>query len=131
MSLLPGWLLLYLLGDLALLVGSLLLLLIGCLACQRLLPQMSDKDPGWIVIDEWAGQWLCLAIVAPVAGSGWLGVVLAFAAFRLFDISKLWPVSLFERLGPPWWSIMADDIAAGLLGGLLVVVLTDLGGWHA
>jgi len=130
-SLLPGWLLLYLLGDLALLVGSLLLLLIGCLACQRLLPQMSDKDPGWIVIDEWAGQWLCLAIVAPVAGSGWLGVVLAFAAFRLFDISKLWPVSLFERLGPPWWSIMADDIAAGLLGGLLVVVLTDLGGWHA
>lgn len=122
-SLLPGWLLLDHFGMAALIAGSLLLLALGCFACYRLLPQLADKDPGWIVIDEWAGQWLCLALVAPVLGSGWLTVVAAFAAFRLFDVSKLWPVSVFERLGPPWWSIMADDMAAGLLGGAVVAVL--------
>ncbi|HXH71399.1 MAG TPA: phosphatidylglycerophosphatase A [Mariprofundaceae bacterium] len=122
-SLAPGWLLLKGLGVAALLAGSLLLLAAGCFACYRLLPQLADKDPGWIVIDEWAGQWFCLMLVSTVLGSGWLAVLAAFAAFRLFDVSKLWPVSVFERLGPPWWSIMADDMAAGFLGGVLVAVL--------
>ena len=47
---------------------------------------------------------------------------LAFALFRLFDIVKPWPISAAERL-PGGLGIMADDVLAGLLAGILVVIL--------
>jgi phosphatidylglycerophosphatase A len=51
---------------------------------------------------------------------------LAFALFRLFDISKLWPVSAAERLRGGL-GIMADDLVAGLIAGLIVAVLDNVG----
>jgi phosphatidylglycerophosphatase A len=47
-------------------------------------------------------------------------IITAFLAFRLFDIWKPWPISILEHRGPAWWTIMADDVAAGLMGGALV-----------
>jgi phosphatidylglycerophosphatase A len=121
-SLLPAWLLLELSGVSGLFLASSLILIIGCLVCFLVLPSMAEKDPGWIVIDEWAGQWLCLAMVAGALGTGWLAFVVSFAAFRLLDIFKPCPISYFEHWGPPWWSIMADDVAAAVLGGGVVIV---------
>jgi len=128
-SLLPAWLLIEFFGVTALLVATVVVTWLGCAVCARLLPQMSgDHDPGWIVIDEWAGQWLAMVLLADWLPDGlWLALV-AFVAFRLFDIVKPWPISAIERLGPDWWSIMADDLAAGLLGALLVMALLVGGG---
>jgi len=128
-SLPPAWLLLHFFGPFGLLVAALLVWIIGCLVCAWVLPQMSDKDPGWIVIDEWAGQWLCLALPAFQMGDGALVFVLAFITFRVLDIMKLWPVSLAERIGAPWWSIMADDVVAGAIGGATVLVISLTPGW--
>ena len=62
------------------------------------------------------------------AGAGFapLGLLLAFALFRLFDISKPPPVSTLERL-PGGFGIMADDVAAGILaaGGLALLARLD------
>jgi len=128
-SLPPAWLLLYFFGPFTLLIAGLLVWLLGCLVCVRVLPLMPDKDPGWIVIDEWAGQWLCLALLAMWMGSSMLVIMLAFMAFRLLDIFKPWPISLAERLGPPWWSIMADDVLAGVIGAGLIIAAGVMAGW--
>lgn len=125
----PAWLLLHFSGSAGLLVASLLAWVIGCLVCASVLPRMTDKDPGWIVIDEWAGQWLCLALISFRMGDGVVAFVLAFVAFRALDILKPWPVSLAERVGPPWWSIMADDMLAGLIGGAVIVAGVMMTGW--
>lgn len=125
-ALLPGYGLLMAFGPWSLIAASAGLLVVGCVACARVLPTLADKDPGWIVIDEWAGQWLCLGLGALSGGAPWPILVLSFAAFRLLDILKPWPISWLERLGPPWWSIMADDIAAGAIGGGVVAII---GGW--
>jgi len=130
-SLLPAVLLLQWCGASAVLIGSLLFLALGCIACYFLLPTLTDKDPGWIVIDEWAGQWLCLALVAMLVGNLWLAALISFAAFRLFDITKPWPVSALEKIGPPWWSIMADDMGAGLWGAAAVALLYAAWRWIA
>jgi phosphatidylglycerophosphatase A len=126
-SLLPGWLLLYFTGLFGLACGIIVVSLLGFLVCAKVLPTLKNQDPGWIVIDEWAGQWLCLLICAPfLSVASWLLVVAAFVLFRLFDILKPWPIRPLEHWGSPWWSIMVDDLAAGALGGALMAAAAGI-----
>jgi len=125
----PAWLLIELLGISGLLIASLLLLVLGCWICANVLKQIPDKDPGWIVIDEWVGLWLNMVLLAFVLGTGPLVYLMAFISFRLFDILKPWPICYIETLGPPWWSIMADDVAAGLIGAGVVIAAASMFGF--
>jgi phosphatidylglycerophosphatase A len=42
-------------------------------------------------------------------------VVLGFALFRLFDITKPWPIGVIDRRVRGGLGVMLDDVAAGLL----------------
>jgi len=101
-------------GLAALAWGWLVLLALACWSTWRLLPALHERDPQWIVIDEWLGQWLALAATALWLGPSLLAFGLAFALFRFFDIVKPGPVRMAERMGPAWWAIHADDLVAGL-----------------
>jgi phosphatidylglycerophosphatase A len=110
-----------------LLAGGAAVAAVGGTACIRAATGMgwlgSEKgdhdDPGWIVIDEIAGQMIALlALPRP----GWMGVALAFALFRLFDIWKPGPVGWADRRGGAV-GVMADDVLAGLAAGAVVYVL--------
>ena len=85
-------------------------------ACGGEAARRGGGDPGAIVADEIAGQWLALALVAAVAARPptLLETAASFALFRLFDIAKPWPIGRLERL-PGGWGIVADDLAAGLV----------------
>jgi phosphatidylglycerophosphatase A len=74
------------------------------------------------VLDEVAGQWLALAVVALLRSRppDQRDLVAAFLLFRLFDVAKPWPIRKLERL-PGGWGIVADDLAAALAAGLLVL----------
>lgn len=74
------------------------------------------KDPGLVVIDEVLGVWLTLAGATHL---NWKSVAIGFVLFRLFDIWKPWPVRRFEAL-PGGYGIVADDLAAGVLGALVL-----------
>lgn len=82
---------------------------IGVWACGRTARDFGDEDPAAIVWDEFAG--FLLAMTA--APAGWVWVLAGFAAFRLFDIWKPWPIGAAERLRPPGIGIMLDDLLAG------------------
>ena len=75
-----------------------------------------DADPGWVVIDEVAGQLVALLGLAAVTLPG---VLAAFALFRLLDVWKPGPVGWADRR-PGAFGIMADDLIAG---GMAAVVL--------
>ena len=79
------------------------------------------KDPQFVVVDESAGVLLALFLVRD---AGWLALIAAVLGFRLFDIWKPWPIHALESLRPAGLGIMADDIAAGLVAGLLVLAGT-------
>ncbi|MDE2134188.1 MAG: phosphatidylglycerophosphatase A [Alphaproteobacteria bacterium] len=79
-------------------------------------------DPSECVIDEVAGQWVACTF-APL--TLW-GFALAFLAFRLFDMTKLWPVSAAEKLAGGV-GIVADDIVAGAMAGVIVFLLAHFG----
>ncbi len=76
-----------------------------------------EGDPGWVVIDEFAGQWITLAAL-PRPGTG--GLLIAFILFRLFDITKLGPVGWADRRHGAF-GIMADDVIAGLVAAAVLI----------
>jgi phosphatidylglycerophosphatase A len=93
----------------ALLAGILLTLVFGIPAATVVERQSGRHDPGFVVIDEVAGQWITL-LFSPV---DWRHALIALVLFRLFDIVKPFPVRRIERL-PAGWGIVFDDVAAGL-----------------
>jgi phosphatidylglycerophosphatase A len=78
-----------------------------------------DADPGWIVIDEIAGQMLALLALHRLS---LIGLGAAFALFRLFDITKPGPIGWADRQTGPA-GIMADDLLAGAAAALILVLL--------
>jgi phosphatidylglycerophosphatase A len=108
---------LWVLGPVWLVTLSCAALALGWQACKHL--PNADEDPGWVVIDEVAGQWLALAF-APLTLWGSLA---AFGLFRLFDIWKPWPVSWADQRLEGAASIMLDDMLAGCYAALILVGL--------
>jgi phosphatidylglycerophosphatase A len=94
---------------LALGIGIALTLILGVPAATIAEREAGGHDPGFVVIDEVAGQWITL-LGSPF---DWRHGVIALVLFRLFDITKPFPVRRFERL-PGGWGIVFDDVAAGL-----------------
>jgi phosphatidylglycerophosphatase A len=88
---------------------------LGLWVSSRVAAHSSEKDPSEVVIDELAGQWLTLAGLPntpAMIGAG-------FLIFRLLDITKPPPLRRLERL-PGGLGIMCDDLAAGLIGRLVL-----------
>jgi phosphatidylglycerophosphatase A len=75
-------------------------------------------DPGFVVIDEVAGQCVTLAVTPVDVGHAFA----AFLLFRFFDIVKPWPIRRLERF-PGGVGIMLDDLGAGALGLLFMLAL--------
>ncbi|NBO18797.1 MAG: phosphatidylglycerophosphatase A, partial [Proteobacteria bacterium] len=74
----------------------------------------SGEDPGEIVVDEVAGQWLLLSAFSATGPA----YIIGFVLFRAFDIVKPWPISLADRKIHGGFGVMFDDILAGLLPAL-------------
>jgi len=71
---------------------------------------MDSPDAGPIVIDEIVGMFITLTL-APAHPLAWF---LGFLLFRLFDITKPFPVSWFDQRIHGGIGIMMDDVVAGI-----------------
>lgn len=102
---------------------------LGIKAIAADMAETGTHDPSWIVIDEVAGQWIALLPVAfgawraevPVTAL-WPGIVVAFLAFRLFDIWKPGPIGTADARDDAT-GVMLDDIWAGAFAAVVVIVL--------
>src|SRR5689334_23792946 len=103
---------------------SVLVTLVGISASTVVARESGIKDPGFVVIDEVAGQMLPL-IIAPLR---WKYLLLSLILFRCFDILKPPPLRALERL-PEGIGIMLDDVGAGLYS--LVIMAIALKFWPA
>jgi len=83
--------------------------LISIPVCSRAAARLGRKDPGQVVLDEIAAFPIVFFAVPLDLTTG----VIGFIWFRLFDITKPWPMKRLERL-PGGLGIVADDVAAGV-----------------
>ncbi|GHD74629.1 phosphatidylglycerophosphatase A family protein [Vogesella fluminis] len=107
-------------GMLALL--TLPLFLLGIWLCDVTGRALGVADSGHIVWDEIVAMLLVLALV-PATPLWWL---LAFAAFRLFDIVKPWPIRWLDRHVHGGFGVMLDDAIAALFATLLLRLIPML-----
>ena len=94
---------------LALLAGIALSLLLGIPAATIVARESGRHDPQIVVIDEVAGQWIALI----GSRADWRHALIALVLFRLFDMTKPFPLRQLEKL-PAGWGIVLDDVGAGL-----------------
>ena len=115
-------------GPYVLMLGILVTFVAGVWATLIETAGSDNHDPSEIVIDEVAGQWVALlpvSIGAAHADVGvlalWPGWVVAFLAFRAFDILKPGPIGWADRRDDPL-GVMLDDILAGVAAAVVVAI---------
>ena len=107
-------------GAAALAAAAVIAFALGWWAAARVARSSGQHDPGFIVIDEIAAQWLVL-LAAPL---DWRWYAMAFLLFRLFDITKPWPIRTVERRVADGLGIMLDDTVAALYA-LAVLLIAE------
>ena len=78
-----------------------------------------EGDPGEIVVDEVAAQWLVLSCIGGLFPMG-VSYLVGFLLFRLFDIIKIWPASWADEKVHGPLGVMLDDVFAALQAVLVV-----------
>jgi phosphatidylglycerophosphatase A len=108
--------------QLELLVGLVLACLFSVLFGKWAVRHFHRKDPQMFVLDEVAG--ICATnLFLPMAS--WQTILVAFVAFRVFDVTKPPPCRQLERL-PAGWGILCDDLCAGVYANILCQVVLRL-----
>ncbi len=119
-----AWAIRSLWGATGLAIALAIVFFTGWWAAAAVIKTSGIKDPGFLVIDEVAGQWLVL-LAAPRDPLAWL---LAFLLFRVFDIWKPWPVRWADRDITGGLGVMLDDLLAAVYAALVFSVLLAIGG---
>lgn len=99
-----------------------LMTIIACVAADTIQRARNLQDPQWIVVDEVIGMFITWYIVMPQSPLEW---GLAFAAFRFFDIVKIWPASYFDKQVKNGAGTILDDVISGFFAGLFVYVIAN------
>lgn len=105
------------------LLAALLALVTGIPAASVVELESEGTDPGHVVVDEVAGQWIALMPYCGLGRADLPHALLGLALFRFFDILKPPPVRQLERLHGGT-GIMMDDAAAGVYALLVGAMVT-------
>lgn len=98
---------------------------VGISLCQRTADALGVHDHPAIVWDEFVGYWATMLAV-PLCGfePGLLWIVFGFILFRLFDITKPWPIAWVDGKVSGGLGIMLDDLLAAVYaGGIMAIVM--------
>jgi phosphatidylglycerophosphatase A len=93
-------------------------IVLGFMTAGKVEKMFGEKDPGEIIIDEFAGMLISLYRIPPTMGY----VVTGFLLFRFFDIVKPRPIRNLEKLKGSL-GIMSDDLIAGVYANMALQVV--------
>ena len=111
--------------------------LVGSYICGKTSDLMCVHDDPHIVWDEWVGMWVSLlpilwlhfyddALLQGHKLSLLLLYFAAFVAFRFFDILKPFPIKWVDKNVSGGFGILIDDILAGLMAGVVLIVFVSV-----
>ena len=104
----------------AVLIGVIIIFFISLYAVNIFIKDLDNKDPKEVVIDEFIGQSIpiCLYEISHEATKETSQVLIfyfiMFILFRIFDITKPYPVSYYDKNFKNSFGVIMDDVCAGL-----------------
>lgn len=105
-------------------IAAIAFFFLGIKACNEAEKAIGTHDHGGIVVDEFVGMFIAVLFFPQ---GQWQLALLAFVLFRIFDISKPFPVSWADRSIAGGLGVMVDDVLAGiyaLIAGHLILALS-------
>ena len=102
------------------LIGVIIIFFISLYAVNIFIKDLDNKDPKEIVIDEFIGQSIpiCLYEIAHEGTKETSQILtfyfIMFILFRIFDITKPYPVSYYDKNFKNSFGVIMDDVCAGL-----------------
>ena len=102
------------------LIFIIIIFFISLFAVNIFIKNLDNKDPKEVVIDEFIGQSIpiCLYEIAHEGAKGTNEVLtyyfVMFILFRIFDITKPFPASYYEKNFKNSIGVIMDDVCAGL-----------------
>tara|TARA_B100001175_G_scaffold298506_1_gene289153 strand:- start:713 stop:1204 length:492 start_codon:yes stop_codon:yes gene_type:complete len=102
------------------LIGVIIIFVISLYAVNLFIKDLDNKDPKEVVIDEFIGQSIpiCLYEIAHEGAKETSQILtfyfIIFILFRIFDITKPYPVSYYDRNFKNSFGVIMDDVCAGL-----------------
>ena len=107
--------------------AMLIIIFVGIKAANIYCRDTGKKDAPEVIIDEVAGQWIPLLVIPTdlnwPAYCAWIAI--AFVLFRFFDITKLGPIGMAEKIAGGT-GVMADDLVAGVFAGAIILAIYHL-----
>lgn len=103
-------------------IAFIVIFILGTMAATPMMKRFGN-DPSVLVADEVVGQWLTIIIMMAAGywALDWLHMLIAFIAFRGFDILKIQPAKYFDKQHTALGA-MLDDVMASLYAGIGAVV---------
>lgn len=100
-------------------------------ASEAVVAETGEKDPSYIVADEWAGIWIALIplwLLVPFNGPVPLLDVRSLAPFLLFRLFDVWKPGVVHDLQslPGGRGIVMDDVLAGIYAAVGTALLLPL-----
>ena len=102
------------------LISTIIIFFISLYAINIYIKDLENKDPKEVVVDEFIGQSIpiCLYEIAHEGANDTNQILtyyfVMFILFRIFDITKPFPVSYYEKNFKNSLGVIMDDVCAGL-----------------
>ena len=113
-----------------------LIFFISLYSVNQFIKNMDNKDPKEVVIDEFIGQSIpiCLYEIAhegiKETNETLTFYFIMFILFRIFDITKPYPVSYYDKNFKNSFGVIMDDVCAGLYVVAVMVLYMVFTSWR-
>ncbi len=114
-------------SEIAMVILTIFIIIFSVYLSNIVTKDIVEKDHKSIVIDELAGIWLAMIPVIFIASSQYersIYALLALIIFRIFDISKPFPISYIDKNFKDGLGVVLDDLIAAIFAAILTSLIT-------
>lgn len=111
-----------------LILGVSLLFICSVYSIDQFKKSFDEVDSKEIVIDEFVGQSIPILMIYSLLPKNNTAifivcVLISFVTFRLFDITKPYPINKIDKKMKNGFGVMLDDVVAGIYSSIILLII--------
>jgi phosphatidylglycerophosphatase A len=117
----------YKFGFIGLLATIIISFIVAMVSVKEVL-KYTKHDPSFVVIDEFIGQSVTFLLISDtlVSNTNIVPYIIGFILFRIFDVTKPYPVSYADKKIQNAFGVILDDVFAGIYATIIIYIISYL-----